>query len=91
MRLTDHVTLNFNNKMSAAAVYLDIEKAFYTTWHHGLLYKLSKSEISANVMKLLGSFLSQRTFRVFRRRRDIYAKGNASRGATRSGPFPHAV
>jgi hypothetical protein len=25
MRLTDHVTLNFNNKMSTAAVFLDIE------------------------------------------------------------------
>jgi hypothetical protein len=42
MRLTDHVTLNFNIKMSPAAVFLDIEKAFDTTWHHGLLYKLSK-------------------------------------------------
>jgi hypothetical protein len=31
MRLTDHVTLNFNNKMSTAAVFLDIEKAFDTT------------------------------------------------------------
>jgi hypothetical protein len=30
MRLTDHVTLNFNNKMSTAAVFLDIEKAFDT-------------------------------------------------------------
>jgi len=31
MRLTDHVTLNFNN-LSTAAVFLDIEKAFDTTW-----------------------------------------------------------
>jgi hypothetical protein len=42
MRLTDHVTLNFNNKISTAAVFLDIEKAFGTTRHSGLLYKLSK-------------------------------------------------
>jgi hypothetical protein len=27
MRLADHVTLNFNNKMSTAAVFFDIEKA----------------------------------------------------------------
>jgi hypothetical protein len=40
MRLVDHVTLNFNNKMSTAAVFLDIEKAFDTTWHLGMLYKL---------------------------------------------------
>jgi hypothetical protein len=38
MRLTDHVTLHFNNNMSTAAVFLDIEKAFDTTWHPGLLY-----------------------------------------------------
>jgi hypothetical protein len=46
MRLMDHVTLNFNNKMSTAAVFLDIEKAFDTTWHPGLLYKLSNLKFS---------------------------------------------
>jgi hypothetical protein len=64
MRLTDHVTLNFNNKMSTAAVFLDIEKAFDTTWHSGLLYKLSKLEFSTSLIELIGSFLSQRNFRV---------------------------
>jgi hypothetical protein len=33
MRLTDQVTLHFNNKMSTTAVFLDIEKAFDTSWH----------------------------------------------------------
>jgi hypothetical protein len=42
MKLADHVTLHFSNNMSTAAVFLDIEKAFYTTWQHGLLYKLCK-------------------------------------------------
>jgi hypothetical protein len=37
MRPTDHVTLNFNNKMSTDTVFMDIEKAFDTTWHFGLL------------------------------------------------------
>jgi hypothetical protein len=31
MRLTNHVTLNFGNKISTAVVFLDIEKAFDTT------------------------------------------------------------
>jgi hypothetical protein len=46
MRLTDHVTLNFNNNMSTAAVFLDIGRAFDTLWHPGLLYKLSTMEFS---------------------------------------------
>jgi hypothetical protein len=47
-----------------AAVFLDIEKVFDTTWHSGLLYKLSKLEFSNSITKLTGSFLSERKFRV---------------------------
>jgi hypothetical protein len=50
--------------MSTAAVCLDIEKASDTTWHPGLLYKLSKLQFSTSLIKLIGSFLSQRKFRV---------------------------
>jgi hypothetical protein len=64
MRLADHVTLHLNNNMSTAAVFLDIEKAFDTTWQPGLLYKLSKLQFSTSFIKLIGSFLSQRKFRV---------------------------
>jgi hypothetical protein len=63
MRLADHVTLNFNN-MSTAALFLDIERAFDTTWQPGLLYKLSKLQFCTSLIKLTGSFLSQRKFRV---------------------------
>jgi hypothetical protein len=59
MRLTDHVTLNFNN-MSTAEVFLDIEKTFDTTWHTGLLYKLSKFDFSVSLNKLISSSLSKR-------------------------------
>jgi hypothetical protein len=64
MKLADHVTLKFNNNMSTAAVFLDIEKAFDTTWQPGLLYKLSNLKFSASLFKLISSFLSQRKFRV---------------------------
>jgi hypothetical protein len=60
MRLADH----FNNNKSTAAVFLDIEKAFDTTWQPGLLYKLSKLQFSTSFIKLIGSFISQRKFRV---------------------------
>jgi hypothetical protein len=42
-----------DNKMSTAAVFLDIEKAFDTTWHPGLLYKLSKLNFSTRIIKLI--------------------------------------
>jgi hypothetical protein len=64
MRLTDYVILNCNNKISTAAVFLDIKKAFDIAWHSGLLNKLSKLEFSTISMKLIGSFLSPRKFRV---------------------------
>jgi hypothetical protein len=60
MRLADHVTLHFNNKMSMAAVFLDIEKAFDTKWYTGLLYKLAKMEFPVNIIKMISSFLSHR-------------------------------
>jgi hypothetical protein len=54
MRLEDHVTLNFNNNnMSTAAMFLDIEKAFDTTWHPGLLYKLPELGFSTGLIKLI--------------------------------------
>jgi hypothetical protein len=58
------VTLHFNNNKSTAAVFLDIEKTFDTTWQPGLLYKLSKLQFSISLIKLISSFLSQRKFRV---------------------------
>jgi hypothetical protein len=64
MRLTDHVTLNFNNNRARVAVFFNTEKAFDTTWHPGLLYKLSTLEFSTILIKLISCFLSHTTFRV---------------------------
>jgi hypothetical protein len=59
----DYVTLNFNSIMSAVAVFFDTEKAFYTTWHSRLLYKLSESEFSESLISLIASFLTDRKFK----------------------------
>jgi hypothetical protein len=63
VRLTDYITLNFNN-MSTAAVFLDAEKACDTTWHPDLLYKISKFQLPANFTNPINSYLSKRKFRV---------------------------
>jgi hypothetical protein len=65
MRLADHGTLNFNTDMSTPAVFLDIEKAFVTTWHSGLLYKLLELEFPTSLVKLIASFLAERKFNIF--------------------------
>jgi hypothetical protein len=72
MKLTDHVTLNFNNNMFTAPVILDIEKAFDTTWHPGLLYMLYKLKFLTNLFKLISYFLSAK-IPSFCRRRNVHA------------------
>jgi hypothetical protein len=50
--------------MSTAVVFLDIEKAFDTTWHFDLLYNSSGLELSTSFIKLIASFLTGRKFEV---------------------------
>jgi hypothetical protein len=64
MKLIDLVTLNFNINISTAVVFLDIKKAFDTTRHLGLLYKLLELKFLIRLIKLTRSFLFQRKFRV---------------------------
>jgi hypothetical protein len=64
MKLANHVTLNFNNNMSTAAVFLDIEKDFNTTWNSSLLHKLSELEFSTSLIKQISSFLTERKFKI---------------------------
>jgi hypothetical protein len=66
--------------MSTAAAFLDTEKAFDTTGHIGLLYKLSNLKISIILIKLNSSFLSQRKFSVLCR---IFDRGWTDRWAER--------
>jgi hypothetical protein len=47
-----------------AAVFLDIKKAFHTTWHSSLLYKLPELEFSTSLIKLSASFPTDRKFKV---------------------------
>lgn len=64
-KLKYHVTFNFYNNTSTAAVFLNVEKAFNPTWYLGLLYKLFKLQFSASVIQLISSFLSDRKFQSF--------------------------
>jgi hypothetical protein len=99
MRLVDYATHNLNNNMSMTTLCLDIEKAFDTTWHTGILYiyiyiyiyMLSKLEFSTSLIKLLSCFLSKKKKQYFAGRRNVCAKRNASRGASRFCPVLYTV
>jgi len=47
------MTLQCMRLTSMDTVLLDIEKAFDTTWHHRLLYKLPKLHFLASITKLI--------------------------------------
>ena len=44
--------------------FLDISKAFDRVWHEGLIFKLKTCDVDANLLKLLGNYLTDRQLRV---------------------------
>ena len=61
-KLTHQLSQNFNDNVNTASIFLDVEKAFDRVWHVGLLYKLSQLNISTEIVKIIESFLTDRTF-----------------------------
>jgi hypothetical protein len=60
LRITEHATVNFNLNKSTGMVLLDIEKAFDSVWHDGLIHKLKKLGFPPYLNKLIQSFLKNR-------------------------------
>lgn len=57
-----------NNKalrLSTGAVLLDVEKAFDSIWHDGMIYKLSDLNFPIYTQKIIKSFLNKRSFSVY--------------------------
>ena len=44
--------------------FFDISKAFDRVWHEGLIFKLKTCGVDANLLKLLGNYLTDRQPRV---------------------------
>lgn len=63
-RITKYIKTSLTEKSSTALVLLDVEKAFDTVWHKGLVYKLIINKFPSFLIKIVQSFLADRTFYV---------------------------
>ena len=64
LRLSETIATGYNSHQSAVALFLDIQKAYDSTWHQGLQYKLRTLQFSMALQHLLASYLADRTFQV---------------------------
>lgn len=62
--LISHVKEKLKAKMSTGVIMLDVEKAFDRVWHEGLLYKMIKLKFPPHLIKMISSFLKNRSFYV---------------------------
>lgn len=63
-RLGEEIRTATASGKTTTVVSLDVEKAFDSVWHDGLRAKLSSLELPAKLVRLLSSFLTDRTVRV---------------------------
>jgi Reverse transcriptase (RNA-dependent DNA polymerase). len=64
LRLTEAISSGLDRKWSTVAVFLDISKPCNTTWHMGLLYKLTHMGLPGELITVIDSYLAHRSFRV---------------------------
>ena len=64
LRTTDLIYESFGNRNCMAAIFLDIAKAFDKVWHEGLLHKLNALKFPPQLVHIISSYLSNRTFAV---------------------------
>lgn len=61
-KIINEITNNRNKKLTTAMATIDIEKAYDTVWHDGLLYKLNKQDCPKYLLKMIEKFLKNREF-----------------------------
>lgn len=63
-RVSEKVAVSLNCEQSTGMFLLDIEKAFDSVWHHGLLHKLITIGIPLDIVKIIQAYLQNREFKV---------------------------
>jgi len=62
LRITEHIALELNKKRFAAMILLDLQKAFDSVWHRGLIYKLHCIRIPEHIIGIIHNYLADRRF-----------------------------
>lgn len=62
LRVVEFLSANLNDSNPAAAVFLDVAKAFDKVWHTGLIYKMLQIGFNPRLIRLIHSYLSRRLF-----------------------------
>ena len=63
-RLVEETCCNIKEKHITAALFLDAEAAFDKAWHDGIRFKLHDLKLPQRLIRLISSFLSNRTLNV---------------------------
>ena len=64
MQVFTSLTDAANSYQATGAVILDVRNAFDKVWHEGLPNKLALSPIPPTIVRLIRSYLTDRTFRI---------------------------
>lgn len=64
LRLINFIAQGFYKKCATATVFLDVAKAFDRVWHAGLIVKLQSFGLPTDIIQLLNSYLTNRTFNI---------------------------
>ncbi|KAJ4449778.1 hypothetical protein ANN_01182 [Periplaneta americana] len=62
-RIVEYISRGYHLCYSVIAVFFDIEKAYDTVWHKGLLAKLINLKIPSDFISIISSFVSLRIFK----------------------------
>ncbi|GFV82579.1 RNA-directed DNA polymerase from mobile element jockey [Trichonephila clavipes] len=64
LRVTNLIVDGYNNKTYSVGLFLDVKKAFDRMWHDGLIYKMILYKFPTYLIKIIYSYLDNRTFNV---------------------------
>ncbi|GFV39692.1 RNA-directed DNA polymerase from mobile element jockey [Trichonephila clavipes] len=64
LRLTNLVVNEYNSKQATGGAFLYVEKAFDRVWQDGLIFKLIKLNFPPYIVKIVSSYLRDRSFQV---------------------------